>query len=94
MGFIAYSTFQPEVELLKIGVQRKHRRHKIGNHLFSQMVSDLNQQDGFEKIFLEVRSNNHPAIAFYQTLNFKKTGLRRNYYSDPIADAIILIHRL
>ena len=94
MGFIAYSTIQPEVELLKIGVQSKHRRCSIGSRLFEQMMGDLQKQEPLEKIFLEVRSDNNPAIAFYKTLKFKKHSLRKNYYSNPDAEAVVLVREL
>ena len=94
LGFIAYSTIQSEVELLKIGVQSRHRRCSIGRRLFEQMMGDLQNQEPLEKIFLEVRSDNAPAIAFYKALKFRKRSLRKNYYSNPDADAIVLVREL
>jgi [ribosomal protein S18]-alanine N-acetyltransferase len=94
VGFIAFSAIPPESELLKIGVQSDHRRRSVGKRLIGKMIVTLLEQGSVEKIFLEVRSDNRPAISFYETLNFRKTGLRKNYYTHPAADAVLLIREL
>ncbi len=42
------------------------------------------------KVLLEVRKSNNPAINFYLKFNFKITGDRKNYYSNPIEDAYVI----
>ena len=42
------------------------------------------------KVLLEVRKSNNPAINFYLKFNFKITGDRKNYYSNPIEDAYVM----
>lgn len=91
LGFIAFSAIPPEAELLKIGVQRDHRRRSVGKRLIGKMTNTLLEEGVVKKIFLEVRSDNRPAVSFYETLNFRKTGLRKNYYTRPAADAVLLI---
>ena len=41
-------------------------------------------------IFLEVRESNKVAINFYKKNNFKEISIRKNYYSEPTENAIIM----
>ena len=41
-------------------------------------------------MFLEVRESNLPAISFYESLGFRKTGRREGYYQNPPEAALIL----
>ncbi|EUA92009.1 putative ribosomal-protein-alanine acetyltransferase, RimI [Mycobacterium ulcerans str. Harvey] len=38
-------------------------------------------------VFLEVRTDNEPAIALYRSVGFEQVGLRRRYYRVSGADA-------
>jgi len=44
---------------------------------------------GVEEMFLEVRKSNREAISFYEKFNFKLIGERKDYYTDPVEDALI-----
>ena len=39
---------------------------------------------------LEVRESNQAAIELYRSLGFVAVGTRRNYYSQPLEDALLL----
>ena len=41
-------------------------------------------------IFLEVRTSNRKAIELYEFFGFSKIGLRREYYTQPVEDALIM----
>lgn len=43
-----------------------------------------------EALFLEVRESNGRALALYERYGFRRIGLRRAYYSDPVEDALIM----
>lgn len=85
-GFLAMSHVQDEAELLRICVKQEHRREKIGSLLIEQAISTLDQSS-VERIHLEVREDNTPAIKLYQSIGFKKVGKRKAYYSKPLCDA-------
>jgi len=42
---------------------------------------------------LEVRASNSAAIKLYDLLGFKKAGIRKNFYSAPKEDALIMTKR-
>jgi len=49
---------------------------------------------GVANIFLEVRASNRAGIALYARMAFQVCGQRKNYYHDPIEDAVLLIFNI
>ena len=54
--------------------------------IINKYLKNLN----FKNIYVEVSANNKDALMFYQSLNFLKIGLRKNYYRKQRSDAILL----
>ena len=46
--------------------------------------------DSETTLFLEVRASNVIAQKLYQNLGFKAYHTRKNYYQDPVEDAILM----
>ncbi len=76
-------------ELYNIGVDPRFRRKKIANSLLAEFM-DFCASENLEKIFLEVRESNQTAIKFYLKNNFAVIGKRKNFYSNPTEDAILM----
>ncbi len=89
VGWYACRLIWPEAELLKIAVTKNKRGQGVGTALLRYLLADL-QRQSFTALFLEVRSRNKPALAFYNRHCFKQVGRRRGYYSDPQDDALLL----
>ncbi len=51
------------------------------------------QRRNSEFISLEVRPSNQVAVRLYTRLGFVEEGRRRNFYTDPTEDALILTRR-
>ena len=47
-----------------------------------------------EFLNLEVRESNMPAIRFYEKFDFKRVGLRKNYYKNPMENALLMTKTL
>ena len=45
---------------------------------------------GARRATLEVRRSNTAAKKLYERLGFETVGVRRNYYSTPVEDALVL----
>ena len=74
--------------LEKIAVAEEYRRQGI-----AQSILDVFLRFGREKLAfltLEVRVSNRPAMEFYLKNEFEQVGRRKNYYSDPQEDAILM----
>ena len=48
------------------------------------------QKHDFAFLTLEVRESNAPAIALYSRFGFVRVGERKNYYSDPAENALLM----
>lgn len=89
---IAYIIFRvngDEAELFRIATLAGERKKGCGGQLMDVMMSNLNKM-GIKKAFLEVRSENRAAMELYEGFGFKKIGVRKEYYNDPVEDAIIM----
>ncbi len=85
IGFLQYSWNKSDCDIISIGVMKKFQKLNFGKKLVEYLKSFK-----FKNIYAEVSENNKNAIVFYQRLNFKKIGLRKNYYIKQKRDAILL----
>ncbi len=72
-----------EYEVHTIGVDPAHQGQGIGRRLLDEL---LDFADG-AAVYLEVRTDNEPAITLYRSAGFEQIGLRRRYYRVSGADA-------
>jgi ribosomal-protein-alanine N-acetyltransferase len=72
-----------EYEIHTVGVDAAYQGQGIGRQLLTGL---LEYADG-GTVFLEVRTDNEPAIALYESAGFVRVGLRRRYYRASGADA-------
>jgi len=89
LGWCACRVIWPEAELLKIAVRKRNRRSGIGRTLFNRLSDEL-QKRKITSLFIEVRSNNRPALDFYEKLGFSCIGSRAGYYTDPPDSASVM----
>lgn len=78
-----------DAEVLRIAVRETDRRRGIGRELLSNMIAEAKRR-GAGSIFLEVRYGNHAAVELYRKAGFTEEGIRKDYYSDPKEDALIM----
>lgn len=72
-----------EFEIHTIGVDPRYQGHGIGRRL----LTDLLEFAGDAVVFLEVRTDNEPAIELYRSAGFVEIGVRKRYYRTSGADA-------
>ena len=78
-----------EAELFRIATDKNSRNSGFAHELMNFMISNLRTMK-VKKVFLEVRSKNTSAIRLYENYGFKKIGIRREYYSAPTDDALLM----
>jgi ribosomal-protein-alanine acetyltransferase len=88
-GFVLARTIFENLEILKLGVSPEYRRQGIGTLLMKAAYSEGIRR-GCRRCFLEVRKSNSGAIRFYFFHRFTIAGVRRNYYTDPQEDALVM----
>lgn len=69
-------------EILAIATVEEYRNKGIAQELLNKIKN--------KDIFLEVRESNQIAINFYKKNMFKEISTRKNYYSEPNENAIIM----
>jgi ribosomal-protein-alanine N-acetyltransferase len=87
LGYLAIRHVPPEAELLRIATVPRARRNGLGTQLLRQALEKLAGL-GVERCFLEVRSDNRPAIALYRRFGARLISRRAAYYRDG-ADALV-----
>lgn len=87
-GYCNFRIIAGEGELMRIAVHGNCRGQGYGRILMEQFLNEA-ETDNIENITLEVRASNKPAIALYESYGFKKEAVRKNYYSEPVEDALI-----
>ena len=70
-GYIGMYRMPPEGEITNVAVTRKMRKKGCGRELLLRMQQWADEH-GIDRIILEVRSGNEPAIHLYRTCGFEK----------------------
>ena len=89
LGYCGLLMVLDEGDVTNVAVCRERQREGIGNFLVSSLLRLAGDQ-GISMIHLEVRSGNETSIRLYERLGFQRDGIRRNYYSDPEEDAVLM----
>ena len=92
-GYIVARMGADELHINNVAVRREHRRCGIGLELLGQILAAA-RKAGVPIAFLELRAGNKAALELYQKCGFQVTARRKNYYSEPIEDALVMIVRL
>ena len=88
-GFLLARRAAGEMEILNLAVSPNSRRKGLGSQLLCQALLWAEQIQVTE-LHLEVRASNSAAVKFYESHGFRASGFRRNYYSSPSEDAVLL----
>ena len=76
-------------EILNIAVKENYRKTGVGTLLIRSALH-VAKQNSPANIRLEVRSSNKTAIEFYKKHGFRPEYVRRNFYSNPVEDGIVM----
>jgi len=88
-GFAAFHRVMDEAELRNMTVDPAHQGQGVGRQLLAEGRRRLLEL-GVKRIFLEVRASNIPAQRLYYSEGFSLHSRRRDYYSDPREDALVM----
>lgn len=88
-GYIGLNRVLDESYLYNLAVLPQYRRRGIGEALLRHACSEM-FGTGASFVSLEVRRSNRAAIALYEKLGFQRAGERKDFYSAPTEDAVIM----
>jgi len=89
IGFCSWWLVLDEVHVNNFAVLPEHRRSGVASRLLERVLAD-GAARGANRATLEVRRSNEAALRLYEKFGFAVTAVRRNYYSHPEEDALIL----
>ena len=90
LGFLAFYRLDGEAELWNLGITPTHRRQGIARALLQEALRRLSVA-GVQRLFLEVRESNLPAVELYRSFGFLSQARRKDYYQNPKEDALIFV---
>jgi ribosomal-protein-alanine N-acetyltransferase len=90
--FGEYFSLSPRGHVVSLAVRSTHRRMDIGRSLM-QTVHEAMKNAGIREAYLEVRTDNAPAIALYKSMGYDIRKTIRGYYMDG-TDAHIMALQL
>jgi len=89
VGHISMRHVINEGHISNIAVAKAHRRAGVGKLLLQALINEAMQREMIA-LTLEVRIGNQAAINLYEKFGFVTEGHRKNYYSSPTEDALIM----
>lgn len=89
VGYVGCQTVLDEGYITNVAVSPDCRRQGIGRTLIAALVSRARTQN-LAFVTLEARASNAPAIALYEGAGFGRVGVRKNFYTAPTEDAVLM----
>lgn len=81
LGYACGNALFEDGEIEKVAVLAECRGKGYGKALVLGLLA-LAEKKGAQRVFLEVRASNAPALGLYQSVGFEKTRLRKRYYEN------------
>lgn len=89
VGYVGCQTVLDEGYITNVAVSPDARRQGIARALIAKLTGKA-RAAGLAFVTLEVRASNAPAIALYEGAGFGRVGVRKNFYTAPIEDAVLM----
>ena len=92
VGYCGIVTVLDEGDVVKVAVDQEYQGQGIGTALMENLIQRM-QESGVRTIHLEVRQSNESAIALYRKMGFAEDGIRKDYYENPVENALLMSRR-
>jgi len=88
-AFCAFWLVLDQAHINNLAVLPELRGRGLGTQLLEAVIAEAAHL-GAGLMTLEVRESNTPALRLYARSGFTQEGVRKNYYTSPVEDALIL----
>lgn len=89
LGHISMRHIIDEGHINNIAVAQAHRQKGVGSLLLEALIQGAEALH-ITGLTLEARANNAPALNLYKKYGFAIAGHRKNFYTQPTEDAVIM----
>lgn len=93
VGYIVFWQIGSEVQISNFAVHPDFRRMGIGSSVLRRIL-DIIKKRGAQVVILEVRESNNSARFLYKKFGFKEAGIRKDYYTRPVEDAVVMVKKM
>ena len=88
-GFCAYWRVLEQLHINNLAIRPELRGRGLGSRLLNGVMAEARRL-GATTATLEVRRSNIAALKLYAKAGFAQVGVRQNYYTQPVEDALVL----
>jgi [ribosomal protein S18]-alanine N-acetyltransferase len=89
VGYCAAWLIFDELHINNLAILPDWRGRGLASALLTRVVA-WSAASGARRATLEVRASNQPARRLYQAFGFREVAVRRNYYTNPAEDGLIM----
>ena len=89
IGYLILYFVLEDGEIARIAVADEYRRKGVAGKMLRELAL-LCRENGVNRLMLDVRESNEAARAFYVKQGFEIDGIRKNYYSNPVENAVLM----
>jgi len=89
-AFCAFWRVADQIHINNLAVRPERRGQGLATQLLTAVMAQSARM-GVASATLEVRRSNIPALRLYAKAGFIEAGVRRNYYTQPVEDALVLV---
>jgi ribosomal-protein-alanine N-acetyltransferase len=89
VGMLSFQSVPPELQILRLAVLPDWRKQGLAQFMLEQLEI-VAKSANLESLCLEVNSANKSAIALYYKQGYQDKGIRKNYFINPLGDALLL----
>ena len=89
VGYAGLQVVLDEGYITNVAVFPSCRRQGVAEALLHELLHRADEKK-LAFVTLEVRASNAPAIALYEKNGFQPVGVRKNYYSAPTEDGVLM----
>lgn len=90
IGYMGTWLIADEAHITNIAIHPQFQGKGYGQDLLCGTLKNLTGNKGCKAMTLEVRESNEAAIGLYKKNGFTIEGKRKNYYTEPKEDALIM----
>jgi ribosomal-protein-alanine N-acetyltransferase len=91
-AFCAFWRVVDQIHINNLAVLPAWRGQGLASRLLADVMAEAASL-GVDSATLEVRRSNTPALRLYAKAGFVEAGVRRNYYTQPVEDALVLVRK-